>query len=111
RNGAQDETDLDLEWSHAIAPAAALKYYFGDSSNSISGSALVDAITSAVNDNKCGVISISFGFCTSNASFYTGTLDPLFSQAASQGQSIFVSSGDQGAAGIVFDPNKGCVNA
>jgi subtilase family serine protease len=39
-------------------------------------------------------------------------LDPLFKQAAAQGQSVFVSSGDQGAANLVFDQSsKMCVPA
>jgi subtilase family serine protease len=32
-------------------------------------------------------------------------LDSLFSQAAAQGQSVFVSSGDQGAAGLMLNPS------
>ena len=61
------------------------------------------AIQRAVPDNACGAISISYGFCGESSAFYTGTLDPIFAQAAAQGQSVFVSSGDQGAAGIVLN--------
>ena len=46
------------------------------------------------------MISISYGFCGVSSSFMKNTLDPIFLQAAAQGQSVFVSSGDQGAAGI-----------
>ena len=35
----------------------------------------------------------------------TGTLDPIFQQAAAQGQSVFVSAGDQGAAGLGLNAN------
>jgi subtilase family serine protease len=91
-NGAELEALLDIEWGHAVAPGAAIRVYLGID--------LVDAIAQAVEDNTCGAISISYGFCDGPISFYTGTLDPLFRQAAAQGQSVFVASGDDGAAGL-----------
>ncbi len=38
-------------------------------------------------------------------SFYTGTLSPSYLKAAALGQTIFVESGDEGAADIVYDSN------
>jgi subtilase family serine protease len=105
-NGDELETLLDLEWSHAAAPGAALHYYNG---NPNAANDIVDQIGQAVTDNVCGVISVSFGLCGGSASFYTGSVSPIYTQAAIQGQSIFISSGDQGSAGIVFDPMFGCV--
>jgi len=98
-NGAEVEAELDLQWAHATAPGAAIVYYLGGY--------LVDDISGAVNDNQCGAISISYGFCGPSAAFITGVIDPLFQQAAAQGQSVFVSAGDQGAAGLGFDPASG----
>jgi subtilase family serine protease len=91
-NSDDAESELDLQWSHVSAPGASIKFYLG--------SDLVSVIDAAVTANACGVISISYGFCGVSASFMTGTMDPVFAQAAAQGQSVFVSSGDQGAAGI-----------
>lgn len=91
-NGAELEALLDIEWGHAVAPGAAIRGYIGIS--------LVHAIAQAVEDNTCGAISISYGFCGGASAFYTGTLGPLFKQAAAQGQSVFVASGDDGAAGL-----------
>ena len=93
----RDETEalLDLEWSHAVAPGAAQRYYFGSAG-------LTDAISRAISDDACGAINISFSFCGASNSFYTG-MDSLFSQAAAQGQAVFVSSNDQGAAGLVLN--------
>jgi subtilase family serine protease len=93
--GGEDEALLDVEWAHAVAPGAPISVYEGTS--------LFDAIAKAVNDNACGTISISYGFCGGSSSFYTSSLDSLFVKAAAQGQSVFVSSGDQGAAGIVLN--------
>ena len=89
---AEAEAELDLQWSHAAAPGASIVYHLG--------SDLVSDISGAVDDNACGAISISYSFCGPSASLIEGTLDPLFEQAASQGQSVFVSSGDDGAAGL-----------
>jgi subtilase family serine protease len=111
-NGAEDEALLDLEWSHAAAPGAAIRFYLGNGTASSANGPIVDAIALAVKDNLCGVISISFGLCSSDGAFFTGTVDPIYAQAEAQGQSVFVSSGDQGAAGIVFDTTQGkCVPA
>ncbi len=94
-NGAEDETELDLQWSHAAAPGAPIIFYLG--------SDLVGDINNAVTANTCGAISISYGFCGPPPSLLTEILDPIFQQAAAQGQSVFVSAGDQGAAGLGLD--------
>jgi subtilase family serine protease len=118
-SSAEIEAELDVEYSHATAPSTPLRLYVGKGAND-----LQDAISHAVSDNACGTLSISFGYCGAPPSFFTGTLDPIFSEAAAQGQSVFVSSGDQGAAGVVAgcavgtspnvnemcaDPNVTCV--
>jgi subtilase family serine protease len=102
-NGDETEALLDLESSHSVAPAATQNYYLGDSNTAVLG-AVVDAIKRAVTDNACSVISVSFALCGGSAAFFLGTIDPIYVQAAAQGQSVFVSSGDQGSAGVVFDP-------
>jgi subtilase family serine protease len=101
-DGSDIEALLDLEYSHAAAPGAKTFFYFGND--------LVNAISAAVNGNACGSIGISFTICASSNSFFTGTMDPIFAKAASQGQSVFISSGDEGAAGVVFNAGQGaCV--
>lgn len=94
RNGDEIEALLDIEWGHAAAPGAPIYVYIGAS--------LQDAISRAFSDNKCGAISISYGYRGGSSPFYTSTLDGYFSQAAADGQSIFVSTGDQGAAELVL---------
>ncbi|HVN91654.1 MAG TPA: protease pro-enzyme activation domain-containing protein [Candidatus Binataceae bacterium] len=103
-NGDETEALLDLEWSHAVAPGATIHYYVGDSSKSVIAP-IIDQINQAVNDNICGTISVSFSLCGGSSSFYLNTVSPIYTKAALQGQSIFVSSGDNGAAGYT----AGCV--
>jgi subtilase family serine protease len=111
-NGDEDEAQLDLQWSHASAPGAAQRFYLGNGAKSSTNGPILDAIQKAVNDNLCQVISVSFGMCGEPNTFFTGTVTPIYVKAAAQGQSIFISSGDQGSAGIVFDPvQRKCVPA
>ncbi len=92
-NGDEPESLIDLEWSHAVAPGAPQKFYLGS---------IIDGISAAVGNNGCSAINISFGFCGAGSGFYS-YMDTIFAQAAAQGQSVFVSSGDQGAAGLVIN--------
>ena len=93
-SSGESEAELDLQWAHAAAPGASIVYHLGSN--------LVSDISGAVTDNQCGAISISYAFCSPSASLIENTLDPLFKQAAAQGQTVFVSSGDNGAAGQVI---------
>jgi len=102
-NGDENESELDVEWAHAIAPSAPLRVYIGNNGSITEPLApgIVDALTRAVSDNACSVISISYTLCGGSSSFYTSTLDSQFAKAAAQGQSVFVITGDWGAAGLV----------
>ena len=91
--GDEVETLLDIEYSQATAPGTPIHPYIGTS--------LYDAMSQSVTDNVCGAISVSFIFCGEESSFYT-TLDMLFQTAASQGQSVFIATGDWGAAGLRY---------
>jgi subtilase family serine protease len=101
RNGDETEALLDIDYAHAAAPGTPIHVYVNAN--------LYTSIQSAITDNLCGAISISFIYCSSSASFFTG-LDSLFAQAASQGQSVFVASGDWGAAGLQYSAgSNSCV--
>jgi subtilase family serine protease len=102
RTSDEVEALLDIEWVHAVAPGAAIRVYIGDGA-SAAVDPLVDAMQRAVTDNACGAISVSYGYCGASAAFFNTTLDSIFAQAAAQGQSVFISSGDQGAADIVIN--------
>ena len=89
------EAYLDIEWSHAVAPGDPIILYVSNPIAYTFEQNLMDAVGAAVNENKCGAISISYQTCQA-ASFWTGTMDPIFMKAVAHGQSVFVSAGDHG---------------
>lgn len=96
------ESWLDLEVIGGIAPNAKLYYYSSADSDITAG--LQNAIVRAVNDNLVSILSISYGGCeadqgTSGNAFFS----EVYEQAAAQGITITVSSGDSGSAGCDSD--------
>jgi subtilase family serine protease len=94
----ETEADLDVEWSGAVAKNATIKFVVSKSTNSSDGVDL--SAQYIVNHNLAPIMSTSFGLCegalgSSGNSF----LNSLWQQAAAQGITVFVSSGDNGAAG------------
>jgi subtilase family serine protease len=108
QNNDEDETMVDVSYSHAVAPGSSIRIYLGNQKNS--ASAILDAIHAAVTEKNspCGAISVSFSFCGGSKSFYK-TQNGFFAQAASQGQSVFVATGDDGAAGLKLNSKGKCV--
>ncbi len=96
--GDLTESNLDLEWSGAVAQNAQLIFV---TSNFASGGVGFSA-QYAIDNALAPVISMSYGNCEFySADPSTATLptqDLLFKQAAGQGISFFVSSGDDGPA-------------
>ena len=97
-SGDQDESTLDVEWSGAVAPAATVKFVVGASTAFTDGVDL--SAQYIVNNATAPVVSTSYGACeqdigSGGMAFYNS----LWEQAASEGISAFVSSGDSGAAG------------
>jgi subtilase family serine protease len=111
-NPDETETLLDVEYAHAAAPGVPIFAYIGDDATSSDGDGLVDAGEEAVSDDTCGAISISFSFCGGSKKFYSHELNGFLQQAATQGQAVFVATGDKGAAGYSFDKKAdACVEA
>jgi subtilase family serine protease len=101
-NSDQIEALLDLEYVHALAPGATIVNYIGDNQHaSATGLGFLDAAYKAIDQNRCGTISISYGICGASASFVK-EVDSVFEQGVAQGQSIFIASGDEGAANLKF---------
>lgn len=98
-SGDETESDLDLEWAGGIAPAATLKFVTAKSTPTTDG--IVLSSQYAVEQNLADVITVSYGACESPGDVSGGTtlFNQLWQQAAAQGTSVFVSSGDAGAAG------------
>ncbi len=96
--GDQTEAELDVEWAGAVARNAAIQYVASASTRTSDGVAL--SVQYIVNHNLAPVLSLSFGECeaalgTAGNQFWNA----LWQQAAAQGMSVFVASGDSGAAG------------
>ncbi len=103
----QDEANLDLEWSGAVAPNAKLIYV--NSKN-----ALFTSMQHAVDQDLAPVISISYGLCEAQfSSNDIATLTAIGQQANAQGQTIVTSSGDSGPADCDYsaDPNNSVKSA
>jgi subtilase family serine protease len=95
--GAETEADLDIEWSGAIAPNATIDFVNAQSTEVSLGVDL--AAQYAVDNNLAPILSESFGICE----FFMGTADntfynQLWQQAAAQGITVTVASGDGGSA-------------
>lgn len=96
--GELGEALLDVEWSGAVAKKAAIQLVVSASTNASDGVAL--SAQYIVNHNLAPVMSVSFGNCEAamgkaGNQFWSG----LWQQAAAQGITVLVASGDSGAAG------------
>jgi hypothetical protein len=95
--GDDEEAVLDVEWSGAVAPRATINYVIGASTYSTDG---VDISAAYIVDNVVApIMSVSFGACEQRVS--QGQMDfyrDLWQQAAAEGISVFVSSGDAGSS-------------
>ena len=102
-SGEDTEANLDVEWAGAVAKNAGIKFVVSKSTNSTDGVDL--SAQYIVANNLAPVMSLSFGSCeadmgSSENAFY----NKLWSQAAAQGITVLVSTGDSGAAGC-SDPS------
>jgi hypothetical protein len=91
------EADLDIEMTATLAPDASIVAYESPATNL----GLIDSMSEIVAANSAKVISMSIGECEADAeagspSFAT-SMGPLLMEAASQGQSVMVATGDQGS--------------
>jgi hypothetical protein len=100
-SGDEAESDLDLEYSGAIATGATIYFvYVGNNSNY----SVYDSLQYAVDTRIAPVISISYGSCEPElgSSDYS-SLESILEQGASQGQTIVSASGDDGSTSCAND--------
>ncbi len=92
-----EETSLDVEQAHGLAPEATIDLVVA--ANNF-GSVLNNAEEYAVQSHLGNVMSMSFGAPEDEFNGNSGQqaqVDAIYSQAASEGMSVFASSGDGGA--------------
>lgn len=101
--GNDGEAELDVEYAGAAAPAAALELASCKDTSTTFGGLI--AVQNLINGTSVPTImSISYGECeaengaTANAAYIAA-----YQQAASEGVSVFVSAGDEGAASCDAD--------
>jgi hypothetical protein len=94
----QGEATLDVTRASSVALGANIKLVVSGKVGNNDG--LIYTLDHAINEGLSigSIISISFGSCEADNSLSVASaLDDAFAQAAMQGQSVFVSSGDGGA--------------
>ena len=101
-NGDEGEAALDTEWIGAAAPDASIVFASCDYSQSATFGPFTAAqnLLSGYSTPMPTVFSLSYGDCEANG-FVDGTAEQagdLWSQAAAEGVTVFVSTGDAGSA-------------
>lgn len=102
--GWSAEISLDVEWAHAIAPAANVVLVLAASD---ADTDILNAIQYAVSHHLGDIISMSFGeneSCVDPASLLA--YHQLFVEATQKNITLIASSGDDGAAGMTCDGNS-----
>jgi len=99
--GDQDEATLDVSWAGAIAPNATVKLVVSQSTSSTDGITL--SAKYIVEHNLADVVTESYGACEARS--YSPGDKAITEQAAAQGITWLVSSGDSGSAGC-DDPTQ-----
>ncbi len=99
KNGAAEEAELDAQWASAAAPDANIHLIAcADTQTTFGGLIAIQNVVNGTNAPE--VMSMSYGICevftgaAENAGFNTA-----FQAAVAEGTSVFVSSGDDSAAG------------
>jgi subtilase family serine protease len=113
--GWTDETSLDVEWSHAMAPEANILLVETPMTETegIYGFPQIVAAENYVIDHHLGdVITQSFGAAEQS---FTGprqiyALRSAYVNAAEHGVTVLAAAGDQGATDDYCDPRSGCAN-
>jgi subtilase family serine protease len=106
-SGDEGESDLDVEWSGAVAKNASITLVYaglesGDTCANRQFGAF-DALQYAIDQNLAPIISNSYGNCESAVgNSFVLTMQGWIQEANTQGQTVMSASGDSGAADCDF---------
>jgi len=103
-DGDQLEATLDITRAGSVAPGATIDLVVSGTPSGSMLNGLAIAIEYVIDNDTAPILNVSFYECeqvggTTSTQFY----DTLFQQAAAEGMSVFVCSGDSGAAGCDAD--------
>lgn len=99
--GDESEAVLDAEWSGATAPDATIDLVIAPSTNSSFGGDV--AAEYIVDNNLAPILSYSFGACEAGTGGFYG---PLWQQAAAEGITVLIATGDDGSSGCDAVPTS-----
>ena len=96
----EGEADLDVQWSGAVAPKATIKLVVSETTDTGITSGIDLSALYIIDNNVAPVMSESYGACeaglgTIGNAFYNA----LWQQAAAEGITVLLSTGDNGSAG------------
>jgi hypothetical protein len=102
-----EEAQLDVEWAGAVAPGATINVVIAGSTDTTGGVDLAAAY--AIDNEVSPILTYTYGSCenalgSAGNAFYNA----LWQQAAAEGITVLVASGDNGAAGC-DSPSAGVV--
>ena len=101
-SGDESESDLDLQWSGAMAPGADIIFVYTGSDTTKS---IFNSIEYAVDQKLGNIISVSYGACETLINATSASqLEAIMSQGAAQGQTIVAASGDSGSTACFISP-------
>jgi uncharacterized repeat protein (TIGR01451 family) len=96
------EAILDAEWASAAAPAAAIE--LASCANTTTFGGLIALQNLVSQPTPPAIVSISYGECEAeNGAAANAAFSSVYEQAVTEGVSVFVAAGDEGAASC--DPN------
>jgi subtilase family serine protease len=110
-SGDEMESDLDVEWSGAVARNATINFVYVGNNQSYD---VFDAMEYVIQNDLAPVISTSYGLCEQEwPSADITQLETDFQEANAQGQTILAAAGDDGAADCddSSNPNKPVTSA
>ena len=101
-DGDESESDIDIEWSGAIAPGATINFvYVGNNTNY----SAFDSIAYAIDEKIGNIVSSSYGECEAelpstnlgSGALIEPALESAFEQGTAQGQTFVAAAGDEGS--------------
>jgi subtilase family serine protease len=101
------EAILDAEWASAAAPSAAIQVAAcADTGITFGGLIAIQNVINAIPEAPA-IMSISYGECEAvNGEAANAAFNAAYQQAAAEGVSVFVASGDSGASGCDYGASE-----
>ncbi len=109
-NGDESEAILDAEYASAAAPNAAIVLAScsgGDTGLNFGGLIALQNLVNPESSTPPAIMSVSYGECEAfNGASANAAYNSTYQQAVTEGVSVFVSSGDEGAASCNADESN-----